>query len=191
MITARYDAAPTEQGPPWAALPVVLMGLFLATLDFFIVPVALPSLQTDLGSSGSQLQLVVTVYGVVYACLLITGGRLGDLYGYRRIFAISLVAFLVLSAACGLAPTSGFLIGARTAQGAAAAALSPPALAMIGALFPGRHRVRALTAFSLTMGVAAVFGQLLGGALIHLAPGASGWRWCFLVNLPLGGLALL
>src|ERR1700709_1103643 len=120
MVAASYDAAPTEQGPPWAALPGVLMGLFLATLDFFIVPVALPSLQNDLGSSSSQLQLVVTVYGVVYACLLVTGGRLGDLSGYRRVFVISLVAFLLLSAACGLVPTSGFLIGARAAQGAAA-----------------------------------------------------------------------
>src|ERR1700709_1570340 len=102
MVAARYDAATTEQGPPWVALPVVLMGLFLATLDFFIVPVALPSLQNDLGASGSQLQLVVTVYGVVYACLLITGGRPGDLYGYRRIFGVSLGGLLVPVGALGV-----------------------------------------------------------------------------------------
>src|SRR3954470_7158864 len=98
MVTARYDAAvSTEQGPPWAALPVVLMGLFLATLDFFIVPVALPSLQDDLGSSGSQLQLVAPVCGGRCPLPLLTRGRLGDLDGYRRVLGIRPVAFLASS----------------------------------------------------------------------------------------------
>jgi len=169
----------------WAALVVLLTGAFLAPLDFFIVNIALPSIALDLHASGSQIQLVISGYAVVFAVFLITGGRLGDLVGRKSVFLIGLAGFAVASAFCGLAWSATSLIVARLLQALTAAAMAPQALASIHALFPPRERGLALSIYGITIGLASVIGQLLGGALVGADVGGLGWRLVFLINLPI------
>jgi EmrB/QacA subfamily drug resistance transporter len=169
---------------------VVLAGVFMATLDFFAVNVALPDLARDLHAGSAAIEWVVAGYGLAFAAGLITGGRLGDLAGRRRMFALGLGLFVVASAACGLAPGAGFLVGARIAQGAAAALCFPQVLAIINTAWQGEARVRAMNAYGLAAGLGAVFGQLIGGALIRADIAGLGWRTIFLVNVPVGAAAL-
>src|SRR5436305_6545606 len=119
----------TETG--WGALLVLLTGTFVTLLDFFIVNVAIPSIQVDLHAGPSAVQWMVAGFGLALAAGLITGGRLGDLYGRRRLYAIGLGTFTLASAACGLAPNAGVLVAGRVLQGAAAALLTPLVLAII------------------------------------------------------------
>ena len=192
MAAQEANHDPMLPAPPSrASLWVMLCGTFMVTLDFFIVMVALPSIQRDLGASDSALQWVVGGYGVAMAAGLITGGRLGDLFGRRRVFLVGLVMFLLASAACGLAPSIGVLVAARVLQGLAGAVLQPQVLAMLGATYTGAARARAFGAYAVSMGLAGVGGQLIGGLLIESNLWGSGWRACFLINLPLGLLALL
>jgi EmrB/QacA subfamily drug resistance transporter len=176
--------------PPWAALPVILAGIFICTLDFFIVNVALPATQADLHASPSQIQFIVAGYGLALAAGLITAGRLGDLYGRRRLFVIGIALFTVASAACGVAPTAGFLVAARVLQGAAAALLMPQVLAIINTVYTGEHRAKAFNAYGLAIGFGGVFGQLIGGTLIKVDIAGLGWRSIFLINVPVGALAV-
>jgi EmrB/QacA subfamily drug resistance transporter len=182
--------ASTESGAPWAALPVLLVGAFMVVLDFFIVNVALPSIATDLGAGDSSLEWVVAGYGLTFAVFLITAGRLGDDLGRRRVYVAGLVLFTVTSAACGLAPSPGTLVAARVAQGIAGAVLMPQVLAIIGVTFRGPDYARALGFYGVALGVAAVGGQLIGGALVETDVAGLGWRSCFLINVPLGLAAL-
>ena len=175
----------------WGPLLVVLAGTFMTFLDFFIVNVALPSIHDELDAGPDAVQLVVAGYGLAFAVGMITGGRLGDLYGRRRMFTIGLALFTVTSAACGLAPNSELLVAARVAQGAAGALMTPQVLAILGTIYTGVHRAKAFAAYGLAMGIAGVLGQLLGGALIQADIGGSGWRGIFLINVPVGLLALL
>jgi EmrB/QacA subfamily drug resistance transporter len=175
---------------PWAALPVLLVGAFMVVLDFFIVNVALPSIATDLGASDSSLEWVVAGYGLTFAAFLITAGRLGDDLGRRRVYVIGLVLFTAASAACGLAPGPATLIAARIAQGIAGAVVMPQVLAIIGVTYRGPDYVRALGFYGVALGVAAVGGQLIGGALVETDVAGLGWRSCFLINVPLGLAAL-
>lgn len=175
----------------WAPLLVVLTGTFVTFLDFFIVNVALPSMQTDLHAGPSAISLVVAGYGLTFAVGMITGGRLGDLYGRRRMFALGLVLFTLTSAACGLAPTIGVLVVARFLQGAAGAVLTPQVLAILGTVYAGERRAAAFAAYGFAMGVAGVLGQLIGGALIQADIAGLGWRAIFLINVPVGVLARL
>jgi MFS family permease len=122
---------------------------------------------------------------------MITGGRLGDLYGRRRMFMTGLALFTLTSAACGLAPSAGLLVGARVLQGAAGALMTPQVLAIIGIVYAGPRRDRAFAAYGLAMGFAGVLGQLLGGAIITASVGGSGWRGIFLINVPVGLTALV
>jgi EmrB/QacA subfamily drug resistance transporter len=165
---------------------VVLAGTFMSVLDFFIVNVAIPSMQRDLRATAAQIQFVVAGYALAYAGGLITGGRLGDLYGRRRLFLIGMAAFTLASMACGLAPTAAILIVARIAQGLAAAFMTPQVLSILAATYAGQARLRALNAYGVTMGIAAVLGQLIGGVLIQTDVLGLGWRGCFLINLPIG-----
>ncbi len=169
-------------------LPVVLCGTFLVTLDFLIVNVTIPALQAGLHANAAAIEAVIAGYGLAYAAGLITGARLGDRYGRRRILAVGLTAFITASAACGLAPTAEWLVAARVVQGAAAALLAPQVLALIADTYTGPARARAFTAYGAVLGVAAVFGQLAGGALIAIG---GGWRSGFLVNVPIGLTALM
>src|SRR3954453_15241724 len=147
----------------WALLPVVLTGTFIVVLDFFIVNVALPSMQRDLDASSGAIEWVVAGYGLTLATVLITAGRLGDQYGRRRMFSLGLILFVITSLICGVATGPGMLVGARLAQGLAAALMSPQVLSIIGVAYQGPDRVRAMSAYGLVLGLAAVGGQLLGG----------------------------
>jgi EmrB/QacA subfamily drug resistance transporter len=193
----RRDPQPQAAPPAHArhnspfALVILLAGVFMALLDFFIVNVALPSAQRDLHASAAAIQWVVAGYGLAMASGLVTGGRLGDLFGRRRVFVIGLLLFTAASAACGLAPSSGVLIGARAAQGLGAAVFMPQILGVIGAGFSGTGRVRAFTGYGLTAGLGAVFGQLIGGSLIQADPFHLGWRAIFWINVPIGLAAAL
>jgi EmrB/QacA subfamily drug resistance transporter len=179
-----------EAGPSWGALAVLLAGVFISLLDFFIVNVALPDTQRDLHAGPSAIQFIVAGYGLALAAGLITAGRLGDIYGRRRMYALGLGLFTVASAACGLAPSAGFLILARVAQGAAAALLMPQILAIINTVYTGTRRAKAFTAYGMTIGFGAVFGQLIGGVLIKLDVAGLGWRSIFLINVPIGVAAV-
>jgi EmrB/QacA subfamily drug resistance transporter len=174
----------------WLALPVVLAGTFIVVLDFFIVNVALASIQSRLHATDSALEWVVAGYGLTSAVFMITSARLGDRLGYRRVFALGLALFTVASAACGAAGTATELVLARLVQGAAGALLMPNVLSIIGVLYTGPQRMRALSAYGTVMGFAAAGGQLIGGALIALDPAGLGWRACFLINVPIGVAAL-
>ena len=139
-----------ETRPPRGALPVLLAGVFTSLLDFFIVNVALPDTQRDLHAGPSAVQFIVAGYGLALAAGLITAGRLGDLYGRRKMYVLGLGLFTLASAACGLAPSAGFLVAARVVQGGAAALLMPQILAIINTTFTGPARARAFTAYGMT-----------------------------------------
>jgi EmrB/QacA subfamily drug resistance transporter len=175
----------------WGPLLVVLAGTFVTFLDFFIVNVALNSIGTELHAGPDAVQLVVAGYGLAFAVGMISGGRLGDLYGRRRLFTIGLALFTLTSLACGLAPNAESLVIARVLQGAAGALLTPQVLAILGTVYTGRWRARAFAGFGFAMGIAGVLGQLVGGALISADVLGSGWRGIFLINVPVGIVTLL
>jgi EmrB/QacA subfamily drug resistance transporter len=172
------------------ALPVLLTGTFMVVLDFFIVNVALPSLQRDLDAGASSLEWVVAGYALTSAVFLVSAGRLGDRLGHRRVFSLGLALFTLASAACGLAWSPAVLVPARLAQGVGAALLTPSTLSILTLSYGGATRVRAIKAYGLTMGLAAVSGQLIGGALVEADVFGLGWRNCFLINVPIGAAAL-
>ncbi len=175
----------------WAALPVVLAGTFMVVLDFFIVNVALPSMQRDLHAGAGAIEWVVAGYSLTSAVFLIGAARLGDQIGRRRAFSIGLALFTLASTACGLAGTPTELVLARLAQGVGAALLMPNVLALISASFSGEDLPKALGAYGLVMGIAAAGGQLIGGGLVAADIAGLGWRSCFLINLPVGIVALI
>ena len=179
-------------GLRWIALMVLLTGGFLPPLDFFIVNVALSSIHESLDASPAELQLVISGYAAAFAVFLITGGRLGDLYGRRRCFLGGLAAFSVASLGCGLATSPALLIASRIVQGSAAAVLQPQVLGSIRALFPEERALsRAMSAYGIMMGLAGAIGQFSGGALIQWNPADLGWRIVFLLPLPVCALTLL
>jgi MFS family permease len=169
---------------------VVLIAQFMAVLDVFIVNVAAPTLRTQLDTSGAALQLVIAGYTITYAVLLITGARLGDLFGHRRAVLVGLAVFTAASLACGLAQSSGQLIAFRMAQGAGSALMIPQVLSLIQRNFTGESRTRALGAYAAVLAVGAAAGQVLGGVVVSADLFGTGWRAVFLVNVPVG-LALL
>ncbi|HEV2358964.1 MAG TPA: MFS transporter [bacterium] len=171
-------------------LPVLLIGTFMSTLDFFIVNVAIPSMQHDLGASPAAIEWVVAGYALAFGCGLVTGGRLGDHYGRRRVLFLGLLLFTITSTLCALAPNPAVLVLSRILQGASAALLSPQVLAIVSTIFAGEARARAFQAYGLTLGIAAVFGQLIGGLLIQANILNLGWRTCFLINAPIGFAAM-
>ena len=183
-------AAPPELGG--LGLFTVLLAAALPLIDFFIVNVALPTIGADLSASESVLEIVVAGYGLAYAVLLVLGGRLGDLFGRRRLFLGGMLAFGLTSLACGLAPTAWTLVAARVAQGAASAAMLPQVLATIQSATAGPRRARAMGLYGATAGLAMVAGQILGGVLVAADIAGTSWRAAFLVNVPvvLAGLLL-
>jgi MFS family permease len=172
------------------ALVVWLSTMFMTQLDVTIVNVATPAIHADLGASGAELELVVGGYLLAYAVLLITGARLGELLGYRRIFLAGLALFSVASLACGLAPDPMVLIAARVAQGTGAALMVPQVLSAIQLELDGGQRAHALGLYTIAASAGAVAGQILGGVLVSADVLGSGWRPIFLLNVPLGIAAL-
>jgi EmrB/QacA subfamily drug resistance transporter len=171
-------------------LTVVMTASFLGVLDFFIVNVSIPAIQSSLHASDAEVQLMIACYGLVYAVLLITGGRLGDILGRKRMFLLGVAGFTLASALCGLAPTPTFLIAARLIQGFTGAMMFPQVLSIIQVSFPPAERVRAFSIFGMVMGTASFSGNVLGGLLVEADFFGLGWRPIFLVNLPVGLLAL-
>ncbi|MCO4877324.1 MFS transporter [Paraburkholderia caribensis] len=175
----------------WSAFAVLLVGAFLPPLDFFIVNVALPSIRSTLHTSPAELQLVISGYAAAYAVFLITGGRLGDLFGRRRIFLFGVTGFGLTSVICGFASSPAILILGRVLQGLSAAAMAPQGLASVHALFPEKERARALGLYGAAVGLAAVAAQALGGALISANIFHLEWRVVFLINLPVVAAVLI
>ncbi|MFE2232039.1 MFS transporter [Streptomyces sp. JL2001] len=199
MATRVFSPAARTTGGVDHASPVlgssglftVLLGAALPLIDFFIVNVALPTIDHDLAAGPALLELVVAGYGLAYAVLLVLGGRLGDLFGRRRLFLAGMAAFGLTSLACGLAPDAWTLVGARVAQGAAAALMLPQVLATIHASTTGARRAKALSLYGATAGLSMVAGQILGGVLVAADVAGSGWRAIFLVNVPVALVGLL
>ncbi|MGW1889070.1 MFS transporter [Streptomyces sp. NPDC002004] len=188
--TPATSKDPATDNRPKRLLAVVLTGQFMALLDVFIVNVAAPTIRTELRATGAGLQLVIAGYTITYAVLLITGARLGDLLGHRRVFLTGLAFFTAASLACGLAGGTGELIAYRLAQGAGSAVMIPQVLSLIQRTFTGEARARALGVYSAVLATGAAAGQVLGGVLVSADLFGAGWRPVFLVNVPVG-LALL
>jgi MFS family permease len=186
----RPEAQANSAQPHRGALLVILAGAFVTTLDFFVVNVAVPSVQHSLHASTAQVQFFVAGYGLAAASGLIVGGRLGDIFGHRRMFAIGLALFIAASFGCSIAQNPGQLITGRVVQGLANAMLMPQGLAIVSIAYKGARRAKAFALFGLAGGFAGIFGQLIGGSLIAANIGGLGWRLIFLINLPIGGLAL-
>lgn len=169
----------------------VLLCAALPAIDFFIVNVALHAIDQDLQAGPALLELVVAGYGVAYAVLLVLGGRLGDTVGRRRLFLTGIAAFGLASLACGLAPDAWTLVGARVAQGAAAALMLPQVLATIQSTTHGPRKARAMGLYGATTGLSMLAGQILGGVLVAADIAGTSWRAVFLVNVPVALLALI
>lgn len=182
----NVDARSTPSTTPWPAVSIVLVGAFMATLDSFIVIVAGPAIQADLGTSGGELQWILAGYQLTYAVLLVTGGRLGDVLGRKRMFAAGTAVFTVASVACAVSPTAAALIVARLVQGLGAAMMLPQVYATITVLVGERDRPRAFGIFGVAVGLATVGGQLIGGLLIGADLFGAGWRSVFWINVPIG-----
>ncbi|MET4138442.1 MFS transporter [Pedobacter sp. UYP1] len=184
-----HTASPYTQR--WLALFVLLMGAFLSPLDFFIVNVALPAIKEALHATESQLQFVIIAYGATYAVLVVTGGRLGDIYGRKRMFIIGMLLFTSSSAICGFAPNIELLIGARIMQGLAAALLAPQVLSSIRIIFSAKEQPKAMGFFGATFGLASIAGQLLGGILLKIHPFGFTWESVFMLNIPIGLVTII
>jgi EmrB/QacA subfamily drug resistance transporter len=167
-------------------LPVILTATFMALFDFFVVNVAAPTLQHNLHASDAAVQLIVGGYGFTYATGLVTGGRLGDRFSYRRLFLVGMLAFALASLLCGLAQTGPELVAARLLQGFTAAAMVPQVIALITATFPAEERPKALSWLGVAVGAGSVAGQIIGGVLLQANILGLGWRAIFLVNVPIG-----
>jgi MFS family permease len=165
-------------------LAVLLAAPFLASADATIANVATPAIRAGLGASGSDAQFVIGGYTVAYAVLLIIGARLGQTYGYKRLFLLGVAAFGLTSLADGLAPDIGVLIAMRVLQGGAAALMLPQVLTGIQLHFSGEHRVRAVGLYAASLSLGAVVGQVLGGLLVSANIAGTSWRPIFLVGVP-------
>lgn len=189
-VTADSHRAPSKAANT-LALVVLLTGAFLSPLDYFIVNLALPAIRNGVHASAAELQLIVSVYTSAFAVFLVTGGRLGDLLGRKRMFMTGMAGFVVASLGCALATSGTMLVCARLVQGASAAMLVPQILATIRSTFPLAQQTKVMGLYGFVYGFASVAGQIGGGALITLHPFGLGWQSIFLINVPVGLLALV
>jgi EmrB/QacA subfamily drug resistance transporter len=176
--TVMQDRAPRRG---WT-LALASLGLFMVALDTLVVTTALPVLRVDLGASLGDLEWTVNAYNLSFACLLLTGAALGDRFGRRRMFSVGLVGFTLASAAAALSPSVGWLIGARTVQGAAAAIVMPLTLTLISEAFPAEKRGAAIGLWGGIAGLAVAAGPVVGGAVVD----GIDWHWIFWLNVPIG-----
>ncbi len=184
-----YQPQPNDPAR-WWALAAVLSAAFLGPLDFFIVNIAIPSIQGSLEATDAQIQLVITCYGLTYAVLLVTGGRLGDIWGRKKMFMVGMGGFTAASALCGLAHSPVALILGRVLQGVMGAMMSPQVLSIIHVSLPPHERRLAFGIFGVVVGLGAFVGNVLGGELLQANIWGLSWRPIFLVNLPIGMVAL-
>src|SRR3977135_4240232 len=177
---------PVDSSRRWWVLATVVAAQFMFGVDAFIVNVAIPTIAAELHASAAQIEAVIAIYLIAYATLVVTGGRLGDIYGTRKVFVAGVAGFTVTSLWCGLAQSGPELIVARLAQGATAALMVPQVLATIHLLFADSARGRAFGIYGIVLGLAGAAGFLLGGGLVTRALAGLGWRAVFFVNVPLG-----
>jgi EmrB/QacA subfamily drug resistance transporter len=192
-------AQPPTPAPPaseldprrWLALASVMTALFMVLLDVSIVNVAIPAIRSNLSANNADIQFVIAGYGLAYAVLLITGGRLGDIFGRKRMFIIGMSGFVIASALCGLAQSAIMLDLSRVLQGGMAAMMYPQVLSVIQVTFPPQERARVFGLVGAVIGIATITGPLAGGLIIRNDITGGSWRWIFLVNLPIGIGALI
>jgi MFS family permease len=177
---------PVDSSRRWWVLAIVVAAQFMFGVDAFIVNVAIPTIAVELHASAAQIEAVIAIYLIAYATLVVTGGRLGDIYGTKNVFVAGVLGFTVTSLWCGLAQSGPELILARLAQGATAALMVPQVLATIHLLFVDASRGRAFGIYGIVLGLAGAAGFLLGGVLVTLDLAGLGWRVVFFVNVPLG-----
>ena len=186
-LSQAARASRSSSTPPAQVLVIVCAGVILASLDLFIVNVALPQIARDLGAASlGDLSWVLNGYAIVYAALLVLFGRLADRHRRKYGFLLGVAVFTVASAACGAADSVAMLVAFRLVQAAGAALLTPTSLSLVLAAYPPERRSGAVRAWTATGGVAAAFGPVIGGLLV-----AVSWRWVFLVNVPIGLAALV
>src|SRR5215475_927825 len=176
---------------PGAILAIVLTGQFMALLDASVVNVAAPSIHADLHTSGAGLQLVIAGYVITYAVLLVTGARLGDIFGHRTMFLFGVALFTLASLGCGLAGSASVLVTLRFVQGVGAAVMIPQVLSLIQRSFPGPARARPMRLYAAVLAGGAVAGQVIGGLLVSADLWGSTWRPVFLLNVPVGVVLLI
>lgn len=186
MMTAVSVSDPPAYRWRWLALAAVLVAEIMDLIDTTVVGIAAPSITADLGGGGSTIQWIAAGYTLAYAVGLVTGGRLGDLYGRRRMFLVGLVGFVVFSALCGVATSPAMLVACRVLQGLAGAVLIPQGFGILKATFPPREQAVAFGAFGPAIGLSVVAAPIVGGALIAWNVAGTGWRSVFLINVPVG-----
>src|SRR5215472_17094079 len=192
QILARPAATDDSPDPRrWLTLVILLLAAFMNLLDVSIVNIAIPSIQRDLHASYADVQWALAGYTLAYALVLITGGRLGDTFGRKRLFLIGVSGFTIMSALCGAAQSPGQLIAFRVIQGAMGAIMVPQVLAVIQVIFPPAERIKALAGFGITAGLGTVSGPLIGGLLIQHNLFGLDWRPIFLINVPVGIIAVI
>ncbi|HEY2674523.1 MAG TPA: MFS transporter [Rugosimonospora sp.] len=189
--TRRQSAGAAPGNRSGILLTILLVGQFMAILDVQVTNVAAPTIRRDLHASGGGLQMIITGYTIAYAMLLITGARLGDRLGHRRLFLGGLALFTVASLACGLSASSGMLIAFRLIQGTGAALMIPQVFSLIQRQFSGRERLRALSMYAAVIAAGAIAGQVVGGVLVSADLWGTGWRPVFLINVPIGVVLLI
>jgi len=186
---ASLDTGPAPdagKGRRYLLLPVILSATFVQLIDVSIVNVAIPSIQASLHASFASVELMVSVYLLAFAVTLITGGRLGDIFGRRRLFLIGMAGFTLASAVCGAAPTATVLVVARIFQGMFSGLMYPQVLSVIQVTFKPAERGKVFGIFGVVIGLATILGPLLGGVLIAWNIAGLSWRLIFFVNLPIG-----
>ncbi|WP_055602685.1 MFS transporter [Streptomyces aureus] len=190
---AVTDAAPTDTSDKrrWIALAIVMTAAFMDLVDATIVNIAIPSIERDLGATFGAIQWITAGYALAFAAGLITGGRLGDIYGRKRLFLLGTAGFTLASALCGFAANQEMLVGSRLLQGAAAAMMVPQVLSIIHVTFPAHERGKVFGMFGAIIGLGAVSGPLLGALLTQWNIAGLEWRPIFLINLPVGIAGLL
>lgn len=191
QTTTSSSSIGATPGRAWRALGVLLIGMFMSLLDATIVNVALPTIRTSLSASEATLSWIISGYALAFGLALIPAGRLGDRFGHKWVFITGLALFTVASLACGLAQDGTQLIVARVVQGLAGGIYLPAVTAYIQLLFSGRTRGKAFAIMGAVIGVSSALGPLIGGLLIQAFGDTNGWRLVFVVNLPIGIVALI
>lgn len=186
--TADEDAATR---PPWRALSALLIGTFITAIDFFIVNVALPSMQAELHASEGAVEWFIAAFSLGTAAALLTAARIGDRFGRRRAFVIGIAVFVAASVLCAAASNAEVLVIGRFVQGIASAFVTTSVMAMIGSVFHGQSRARAVGLYAAVLGIGAAAGQIIGGLLVGADVWGLGWRSIFAINVPVGILALV
>nr|AIA17432.1 Major Facilitator Superfamily [uncultured bacterium] len=189
-LSAQEHAAGFTHRARTIALIIVALAFIMDLLDNTIVNIAIPSIQSNLGASYATIQWLIAGYALTFATLLITGGRMGDVYGYKKVFMAGVGGFTLASLLCGVSWNSHVLIAARLLQGAFAALMVPQVMSLMQVMFKPHERGGIMGIFGALAGVAATLGPVIGGILIHFNIAGLDWRPIFLINIPVGLFAL-